>query len=193
MRQILMPIKPEGVEKILSGEKTLEIRKTAPKEWIDYIKGKTDRKPDPTTAFLYCEKGRVAVEWWSGVGFPGVINGWVFAKFALKKVEGCVNPFFPKGSFATPTMTYEYVLEKSCMSAGQLDACLGGKGKRGYAWHISDLEVFDEPKELSEFLAKNACRDCPHRHSPNRDMCDICEGLKPMTHAPNDWRYAEVR
>ena len=25
------------------------------------------------------------------------------------------------------------------------------KGCEGYAWHISDLEIFDEPKELSEF------------------------------------------
>ena len=192
MRQILMPIKPEGVERILSGEKTLEIRKTAPKEWIDYIKGKTDEKPDPTTVFLYCEKGKVAVEAWCG-DFVAPINGWVFAKFTLRKVEGCVNPFFPKGSFATPTATYEYALEKSCMSAGQLDVCLGGKGKRGYAWYIDGLEVFDEPKELSEFLVKNACGDCPHRHSPNMDMCDICEGLKPMTNAPHDWRYVEVR
>lgn len=188
MKKILISIKPEWVAAILNGKKTIEIRKTAPKEWVDYINGKTDKKPDPMTAFLYCEKGRVAVEWWSGDGFPAVINGWVFAKFTLKKVEGCVNPFFPKGSFATPTMTYEYVLEKSCMSAWQLDVCLGGKGKRGYVWHIDGLEVFDEPKELSELLTPP--KKIWHDYESMSDYYERRE-FRKLKRAPRSWCYVE--
>jgi predicted transcriptional regulator len=41
------------------------------------------------------------------------------------------------------------VCEKSCLTFVELRNYL--KGKNGYEIHISDLEIFDEPKELSEF------------------------------------------
>lgn len=36
-----------------------------------------------------------------------------------------------------------------CLSNDELDVYLDGK--TGYGWHISDLKIYDKPKELSEF------------------------------------------
>lgn len=46
MRAVLMSIKPEWWEKILTGEKTMEIRKTAPKGGAGAARG----DPGPTPA-----------------------------------------------------------------------------------------------------------------------------------------------
>lgn len=44
MKSVLIAIRPKWVEKITSGEKTIEVRKTAPKEV-------------PFKAYIYCCKG----------------------------------------------------------------------------------------------------------------------------------------
>lgn len=50
-----------------------------------------------------------------------------------------------------------------------------GNGGEGYGWHISDLVIYDKPKELSEFRFtnsvkgrwdKNGCRDTVVRKPP---------------------------
>jgi hypothetical protein len=40
-----------------------------------------------------------------------------------------------------------------------------GKGKTLYGWHISDLVIYDEPKELSNFFVidKRKLKECPYR------------------------------
>ena len=34
------------------------------------------------------------------------------------------------------------------------------KGKNVYAWHISDLKIYDKPLELSEFCVLKKCNSC---------------------------------
>lgn len=42
-----------------------------------------------------------------------------------------------------------------------------GKGKPLYLWHISDLKIYDKPKELSEFH-----KPCIN---PGMRICELCE------------------
>lgn len=49
---------------------------------------------------------------------------------------------------------------KLCLKIQQINDY--GKGKTLYAWHINKLEVFDKPKELSEFYKINS-------HIPSND------------------------
>ena len=75
-----------------------------------------------------------------------------------------------------------------------IPACLTGKEwcdylgeKTGCAIHISDLEIFDRPKELSEFKKNNAtgnCWKCPLFGSG----CSTCK----LTKAPQSFCYVEV-
>ena len=47
MKSILISIKPRHCVNILNGDKKIEVRTTATKEWKDYLSGKTDVMPEP--------------------------------------------------------------------------------------------------------------------------------------------------
>ena len=135
MKSVLISIKPEWVAKILSGEKTVEIRRTAPKCEL------------PVEAYVYCAKSGVVIEKDCGLGFPEPINGRIVAKFTILRAD----EFDMGNPYEEPTSRF---LKKACVTIGQ--ARTYANGKRGlYAWRIYNPIVFDEPKELSEFgLAK---------------------------------------
>jgi hypothetical protein len=72
-----------------------------------------------------------------------------------------------------------------------------------YGWHITDLVIYDEPKELGEF--KTSCKEW-QKGFPNCDGCKYfidgrgyeydesdcgCDGLKPIERPPQSWCYVE--
>ena len=54
----------------------------------------------------------------------------------------------------TSEISHELLLQKSCIGYNYLNNYFMNQNGDvfGYAWHIKQLEVFDEPKELSEFI-----------------------------------------
>lgn len=192
MRSVLISIKPEWTAKILNGEKTVEIRKTAPKEWVDYLSGKTAKKPEPMFVYIYCTKG----------DYIGRISkkyvGKVVARFTLNEVEeikhriklGILTTY---STYETATFPLNPLCDISCLTYEALDYYL--KGERGYAWYISDLEIFDEPKELGEFytLKCNQKKEpCNIKDVFGVEECHrICKLCEPLTKAPQSWCYVE--
>ena len=69
-------------------------------------------------------------------------------------------------------------------------------GKPLYFWHISDLKIYDRPRELSDFY-----RECKKPCKPNKGkiLCittkslkmNGCNGKIPLTRAPQSWQYIE--
>ena len=100
------------------------------------------------------------------------VNGKVFAKFMLNNIEE-IKP-----------MTS---LNGSCISYVELRKYLGDT-LRGYAWHIDDLEIFDEPKELSDFLVYSHTIDGVNEQNKSQKY----KVLKHLTRAPQSWCYIEV-
>ena len=120
MKAILISIKPELVAKILNGEKTIEVRKTAPKCEL------------PITVYIYCtksnkhlldyefEKDGCNFFLWDMKShhypFKGesdhYFNGKVVAKFTLFRIErfGMAYPY------EEPTSRF---LEKACVTIGE--------------------------------------------------------------------------
>ena len=113
---------------------------------------------------------------------PCWLNGKVVAKFTLNKVEEIVRY---DGDFYTPTYEENEVCQNACLSQEEMHRYLANK-KTGYAWHIDNLEIFDEPKELSEFYKKII-----------KGGWDLGVDIKydrgiPLTKAPQSWCYVEV-
>ena len=89
-------------------------------------------------------------------------------------------------------------LEKSCLTYDEIANYIGAN-KNGYAWHISDLKIYDEPKELGRFRKppcekpERVCDNCPHKVNvgtywePEWD-CPI-ESSKPLARPPQSWMY----
>lgn len=191
-KSILISIRPEHVAKILNGDKTIEIRKTAPK------------LTDPIDVYIYCTKPKGSR--WKAVHLIGrnlnspdpcfsfLGDGKVVAKFTLRKVEKIlVAPFGELAEWE------EEILAKSCLSLTELDRYL--KEDYGYALHIDDLQIFEKPMELSDFKyvkKYHGCAKCPHKGNsfPPDDFSVCakgCEELLPVRRAPESWQYVEVK
>ena len=65
-------------------------------------------------------------------------------------------------------------------------------GKEVYGWHISDLVIYDKPKELSEFMkpCENDlyCEECA-MYNEFEEQCHN-EALR-ITRPPQSWCYVE--
>lgn len=145
MKAIMLSIRPEWVEKILNGKKTIEIRKTKPKVEL------------PVKVYIYCtNSNKKRFTLWQAKSyrylddrshnlFDKVLNSKVVAEFMLNEVE----------EIKANEIYNSYVMEKyACLSTSELHNYT--KGNRFYAWHIDDLKIYDKPKELGEFGVRKA-------------------------------------
>ena len=74
MKAVMISIQPKWVEKIASGQKTIEVRKTAPEV--------------PFKAYIYCteEKKQDDIIWAGAFGDRGKWNGHIIGEFICDKV-----------------------------------------------------------------------------------------------------------
>lgn len=141
--KILLPVHPQWCEKIFNGEKTIEVRKTAPK--ID----------TPFEVLVYQTKIRFKVRDWQE-NFQSIIftpnggaedgNGKVIGSFVCDKVYKIV----PDGEYYSNGYDIDDdMLSETCLGRGYLTGY--GLGYTLYGWHITEPKLFDKPRELSEF------------------------------------------
>lgn len=226
MKAVLISIQPKWVEKIANGKKTIEVRKTAPKNV-------------PFKAYIYCTTGKpylYRVDDDDNFELTNTLrqkideyvkdynaqNGKIIGEFVCGKIEDfkCASVPYKKennlgyGHFVDngvykvngwfegvvferndkyiDTMLKNKELSEMCLSAQQLFDYIG-IGKHFYGWHISDLKIYDKPKELSEFF-----KPCPTKEKGDCLSCDcladndyggIC--TNNLTRAPQSWQYVE--
>ena len=172
MKSILISIKPKYVELIANGEKTIEVRKSAPKEV-------------PFKAYIYETKGATEMPWVDEDGhFIYKGRGQVIGEFVCDKVM-FLTPLGLRGFEMR-----EEILKSICLTNDDLNA-YGGL-KTLYGWHISDLKIYDGQKDLSEFKRWNRTEEnapCAHTKWLYPD-CKDCEACK-LTRPPQSWCYVE--
>ncbi len=106
---------------------------------------------------LYCTKGKPYLyKHFKGEFFLSntnekicALNGLILAEcdFEVEEITYNNNYYYFEYKHAF------HSLRKSCLDFTELDDYL--KGKNGYAIHIKNLHIFDEPKELSEYYHYN--------------------------------------
>lgn len=188
-KAVLISIRPKWCEKIASGEKTVEIRKTRP------------QLKTPFKCYIYCTLPRYPHEDFITTDYPKPQfygGGKVIGKFTCDRIDrlarigfdGCGLP--PRYCICNSGM-YEWpvdgVCEDACLPQGELEKYLCGN--EGYGWHISDLKIYDKPKELGEFKGlckvEADCCACPHYNYSKMD----CDG-RTISRPPQSWCYVEV-
>lgn len=170
-KAVLISIRPEWVEKIARGEKTVEVRKTRPK------------MEAPFKCYVYRTKGTV----------PHIINGkWVqmevggtiIAEFTCDRVETIKAATEPYGIYDVDD---DFVAQTRLVDGALWDY---GKGATLYGWHISKLQIYDTPKPLSAFkgLCKIdvGCGECPYYNYTKME----CDG-RTIKRPPESWFYVE--
>lgn len=187
MKAVMLAIRPEWCQKIISGEKTVELRKSFPT---------TDKVKTPFKCYIYCTQDNTDLVpsriWWKAdkTGFQHIMNGKVIGEFVCDALYWAVS--HPK-AFAGHPCFHRAAIESACMTMAQAENY--SKGKNVYGWHISELVIYDKPKELSEFLK-------PCIHGEKDISCFQCEksGYDSTMHItcfnrcqkpPQSWYYVE--
>ena len=206
MKSVLISIRPKWVEKIASGEKTIEVRKSAPKEvpFKAYIYATKPKKwfscgaVSTSDELLWLANGKVEMcdgfKFWADSGVYQGLNGRVIGEFICDKVD--------EYTFSHYEAEYRVThVEQKAMCLNQPELIRYGKGNTLYGWHISDLKIYDKPKELSEFKTppcekgEKACGNCKWLvkiNTPDVYECECyVEDGRPITRPPQSYMYVE--
>ena len=150
MKSILMSIQPKWVEKIISGEKTIEVRKTAPKEvpFKVYIYCTGVKNLNLTEYVKLFRETGGAIDYW---------HGKVVAEFVCDKVD----------TIPVDSEAFAAISKSACLTTDELIEYCSGRDM--YGLHISALKIYDKPKDLSEYFVYN--KELEKRFIDGDDFC----------------------
>lgn len=187
-KAVMISIRPKWVEKIASGEKTIEVRKTRPK--LD----------TPFKVYIYCTLPKYPHEDFIATDYPKPQfygGGKVIGEFTCDRIDRLVRVGF--GGSGEPAKYYICnsdmsvlplvgICEDACLTKEELEKYIGGH--EGFGWHISDLKIYDTPKKLSKFKGlckvEADCCACPYYNYSKMD----CDG-RTIKRPPQSWFYVE--
>lgn len=173
MKGVLISIRKPHTDNIKALIKTIDVRKTKP------------RIERPFPAFIYeakanggCGKviGEFVCDRINRIGKRGINNNFDYCYLSLNE-------------WGNDDVEIEITdIQKSCISKSKLNA-YGANSSCLYAWHISNLKIYEKPKELSEFFY--ACKQ------PKGTDCSQCIDRREktcysITRPPQSWCYVEV-
>ena len=223
-KAVMISIQPKWCELIASGKKTIEVRKTRPK--IDTPFKCYIYATKPKKWFRFSSWGRASDEnlWLSNGkvkmcdGFEFWADGKEYEPLCGKVIGEFVCDFIVDGKAGV--QEWEYICENSKLSCKEIydycgeDEC--GETKYCYGWHISDLVIYDKPRDIGEFesafhcfnlenveVVENAFGDYVVKYYDN-SFCRICKyyngdfgdcdkrAYQPLTRAPQSWCYVEA-
>ena len=199
MDSILTSIQPKWCELIAIGRKTWEVRKNRP------------QCDTPFKCYVYCTASDVhsclvvgggSAELFrccnyktAFVGGGVVGNGKVIGEFVCDRIE--LLKYNSNGySDEWHEWNDEYVdYTDMCLSEKELEDYLGASN--GCAWHISDLVIYDTPKELGEFVRPLDRANCGYKDCGAYDCgrCTMTERVcekRIITRPPQSWCFAEA-
>ena len=176
MKAVLISIQPKWCELIASGKKTVEVRKTRPK------------LETPFKVYIYCTQGTFAD--------LGIIGQTMYEKRMKVIGEFVCDRIRCEKEVADGLV--DIVLEStSCVAARELVEY--ARGNVLYSWHISDLVIYEKPRELSEFMQVKKIRGYHKKDEPKTEGINIQRLLhsnraevKYLTRPPQSWAYVEV-
>ena len=171
-KAIMLSIRPKWCEKIASGKKTIEVRKTKTK------------LETPFKAYIYCTMPDTRdphniLELHGADGKIRKANGKVIGEFTCDRIY----------ELAPLNHAPDDVEKQACLTREEIVDYLKGTG---YGWHISNLKIYDKPRELNEF----------RRSCPNSWYCESCamywenngtcgNASLQIKRPPQSWCYVE--
>lgn len=168
-KAVMLSIRPKWVEKIASGEKTIEVRKTRPK------------MNTPFKCYIYCTLPKYPHEDFIVTDYPRPQfygGGKVIGEFTCDRIY----------ELAPLNHAPDDVEKQACLTREEIINYLKGTG---YGWHITDLRIYDEPRELSELRrATDPCDSCPAEYAWECTDCKKMSG--DIKQPPQSWCYVEA-
>jgi len=191
-KAVMLSIRPKWCELIANGTKTVEVRKSRPKLHT------------PFKCYIYCTQPRYPHEDYIETDYPKPQfygGGKVIGEFTCERIYEIRKRGIPENFDYCYLSLNEWgnddieteirAISASCVSKEKLNA-YGAKAPLLYGWHISDLKIYDKPRELREFKKSN--RDCFYADLglAKRDCPDCKNSGCFLKRAPQSWCYVEA-
>ena len=204
MKAIILACNPAECEKIANGDMSILVRKKVPKEtpfkaYIYETKGKKiecgfhfeDTGITLRELYVYGMHKAKIVKHYRYEGKSRVIGEFICDKVDRIGKRGIKNNFdycyLSLNEWGNDDVEIEITdIKNSCISKEELNF-YGEKSHCLYCLHISDLKIYDEPKELSEF--KTGCIGCKDRDTYHCKF--YCCMERPITRPPRNYIYVE--
>lgn len=184
-RSVMISINPKWCEKIAAGQKQIEIRKNRP------------TYETPFKCYIYQTKKKWYCSALRLLGKEDLAeyleenHGRVIGEFVCDRIHEF--QVFENGGVQD---WWFGDINKSCLAYSEVADYIG-RNRSGYSWRISDLVIYEKPKELCDFyriapcgaysLIKGVCDlSTPCIETPN----DFCSGKKIIC-SPQSWCYVE--
>ena len=198
-KAVLISVQPKWCELIANGNKTVEVRKTRPK------------LETPFKVYIYCTlqgSNEFFQALKNSLGEYEALSKWNRENWEFKK--GKVIGEFVCDEIIVAELGHYCNIPCKEAQLDILDLMDYADEKTVYGWHISNLVIYDKPKELSEFyiVDNEAVKKCKHREQSYHkftdtgyikngflcmdklDWCTKCK-TKPLTRPPQSWCYVE--
>lgn len=163
MKAVLISIQPKWCELIASGKKTVEVRKTKPKLEM------------PFKVYIYCTKGET-VYLPKDIFGNEPLNSKVIGEFVCNQIDTYDDDTIHTFSHEEYSKWNDFDLYNSCIHPEDFEHYANDNWL--YGWHISNLVIYDKPKELSEFIG---LRKTKFGYEPIK-----------ITKPPQSWCYVEM-
>lgn len=186
MKSVIISIKPYWVFLIIAKtmgwnidkEKTVEVRKTCPKddEWNKVGK-------------IYCTKDKQSFN-----DIPKKYQHFMKSFLGNVIAEFVCDNIFPV-SYTMDGFADAVDCKTSCLSPKDFIAY--GKGKALYGWHISDLKLYEEPKDIGEFYKGGMLSyddwlyGIYNGNGGARSSYESYKNAFKLSKAPQSWCYVE--
>lgn len=204
MKSIMTSVSPYLCEKIASGDCKILVKKSAPKEvpfkaYIYVTKPKKFYKCGAmrtSDELLWLANGKVEMgdgfKFWADGDEYQCLNGRVIGEFVCDTVERLeYQEKYLQG--ITSRTAIKYFSDKIKSTALSVNELMNyGKNKPLSGWHISDLKIYDKPRELSNFNRpcsyKGLCFSCDRSvFASNGDI--VCKAT--ITRPPQSYMFVE--
>ena len=153
-KAVMLSVRPKWCEKIINGEKTIEVRKTRPK------------LETPFKCYIYCTIGgqdlnipisqeRLVRDYLETGSMKSLNcplgNGKVIGEFTCDRIyeletKARGGSYYVKNEDQPTT---NFIARQSCLGLKDMHDYL--HAQTGYGWHITDLRIYNVPRELNEF------------------------------------------
>lgn len=187
MKAVMISISPKYCKLIASGKKTVEVRKTRPK--IE----------TPFKCYIYMTMKKPYCFEFVGNGIMEAKNGKVIGEFVCDRINS-LNGYWLNGE--------DNLKETTCLDDVEIMDYIEYINRTFCLWRISDLKIYDKPKELGEFYRKLPdkvlengdydCRKdwdtlCSDYWEGGSEYCAECPygGKVYLTRPPQSWCYVE--
>ena len=186
-KAVMLSVRPKWCEKIINGDKTIEVRKTRPK------------MDTPFKCYIYCTLPKYPHEDFIATNYtrPQFYGGGkVVGEFTCDRIDWITHIGYTGITNLVETRICDAATMRTSPTGGLLNAaCLTPKmlndylaGGDGYGWHISDLRIYGAPRELSEFERPYECNECDAKWATE---CNACHEEGKIKRPPQSWCYVE--